>query len=131
MQIQPTLTTVQRFWALLRADRKEISFIYTYAIFAGVINLSLPLGIQAILNFLQGGTVSSSWWILVIVVTLGTLLAGLLIIMQMTVSETLQRRLFTRVSFDFAERLPRIQTEYIRREHVPELVNRFFDTLTI
>ena len=51
--------------------------------------------------------------------------------MQMTVSETLQRRIFTRVSFDFAERIPNLHTETVRNEYVPELVNRFFDTLTL
>ncbi len=126
-----TLTALQRFFRLLKGDRKEIYYIYIYAIFAGVINLTLPLGVQAILSFIQGGTVSASFWLLIVVVTVGTLMAGVLVIMQMTVSETLQRRIFTRVSFDFAERIPNLRTESVRREYVPELVNRFFDTLTI
>ncbi len=126
-----TLSTTQRFFRLIKGDRKEIYYIYLYAIFAGLVNLTLPLGVQAILNFIQGGAVSASWWVLIFAVTLGTLLAGLLVIMQMTVSETLQRRIFTRVSFDFAERLPNLYTEGIRNQHVPELINRFFDTLTL
>jgi ABC-type bacteriocin/lantibiotic exporter with double-glycine peptidase domain len=131
MENTSSLTALQRFFRLIKGDRKEISYIYIYAIFAGIINLSLPLGVQAILNFIQGGAISSSWWLLIGVVTAGTFLAGSLVIMQMTISETLQRRIFTRVSFDFAERLPNLRTESIRREHVPELVNRFFDTLNI
>ena len=131
MIVQPTLTTLQRFFRILHQDRKEIGYIYVYAIFAGLINLTLPLGIQAILNTIQGGAISSSWWLLIAGVTVGTLFAGLLIVMQMTVSETLQRRLFTRVSFDFAKRLPNLQTEAVRNEYLPEIVNRFFDTLTL
>ena len=131
MTNQPTLSTLRRFFRILHTDRKEIGYIYVYAIFAGLINLSLPLGIQAILNIIQGGAVSSSWWLLIVGVTLGTLFAGLLVVMQMTVSETLQRRLFTRVSFDFAKRLPHLQTEAVRNEHLPEVANRFFDTLTL
>lgn len=129
--LNPTLSTTQRFFKLIKGDRKEISYIYLYAIFAGFTNLTLPLGVQAILNFIQGGAVSASWWVLILAVTVGTLFAGLLVIMQMTVSETLQRRIFTRVSFDFAERLPNLHTEGIRNQHVPELINRFFDTLTL
>jgi ABC-type bacteriocin/lantibiotic exporter with double-glycine peptidase domain len=125
------LSTIERFIRLIKGDRKEISYIYIYAIFAGVINLTLPLGVQAILNFIQGGAISASWWVLIIAVTAGTLFSGLLVVMQMTVSETLQRRIFTRVSFDFAERLPQLHTEAIRHQHVPELINRFFDTLTL
>ena len=131
MTTQPALSTLQRFFRILRTDQKEIGYIYVYAIFAGLINLSLPLGIQAILNIIQGGAVSSAWWLLIAGVTLGTLFAGLLVVMQMTVSETLQRRLFTRVSFDFAKRLPNLQTEAVRHEYLPELANRFFDTLTL
>ena len=129
--IEPSLTPLQRFFRLIKGDRKEIYYIYIYAIFAGLINLTLPLGIQAILNFIQGGAISASWWVLILAVTVGTLFAGLLAIMQMTVSETLQRRIFTRVSFDFAERLPNLHTEGIRNQYVPELINRFFDTLTL
>jgi ABC-type bacteriocin/lantibiotic exporter with double-glycine peptidase domain len=126
-----SLSPVQRFFRLIKADRKEIYYIYLYAIFAGFINLTLPLGVQAILNFIQGGAISASWWILILAVTLGSFMAGILSMMQMSVSETLQRRIFTRVSFDFAERLPNLHTEGIRHEHVPELINRFFDTLTL
>ena len=129
--IESSLTPLQRFFRLIKGDRREIYYIYLYATFAGLINLTLPLGVQAILNFIQGGAISASWWVLILAVTVGTLFAGLLAIMQMTVSETLQRRIFTRVSFDFAERLPNLHTEGIRHQHVPELINRFFDTLTL
>ncbi len=131
MTSPPTLSPLQRFYRMLKTDRKEISYIYLYAILAGLINLILPLGVQAILNLLQGGAMSSGWWLLIIVVTLGTLMAGVLVIMQMSVSETLQRRIFTRVAFDFAHRLPNLRTEAVRNVHLPEVVNRFFDTLTI
>lgn len=131
MEKNSNISTMSRFFGMLKNDRKDIYYIYLYAIVGGLINLSLPLGIQAILNFVQGGAVSSAWWLLIFVVTLGTFMAGVLVVMQMSVSETLQRRIFTRVSFDFAERLPRLLTEVIRREHIPELMNRFFDVLTL
>lgn len=131
MTSPPTLTTLQRFYRLLKTDRKDIGYIYLYAIFAGLINLTLPLGVQAILNLLQGGAISSGWWFLIILVTVGTLLSGILVVMQMSVSETLQRRIFTRIAFDFAKRLPNLRTEAVRDVHLPEVVNRFFDTLTI
>ena len=60
-----TLTATQRFWRLLKPDQKEIRNVYVYSIFNGLINLSLPLGIQAIINLIQGGLVSTSWIVLV------------------------------------------------------------------
>jgi ABC-type bacteriocin/lantibiotic exporter with double-glycine peptidase domain len=60
-----TLSSTQRFFKLIKGDSKEISYIYLYAIFAGFINLTLPLGVQAIINFIQGGAISASWWVLI------------------------------------------------------------------
>ena len=60
----PAWTPVQRFFRMLSLDRKDITYIYVYAIFAGLITLSLPLGIQAIISLIAGGTVSTSLIIL-------------------------------------------------------------------
>ena len=125
------LSPLQRFFRLLELDKKEISYIYLYAIFAGLITLTLPLGIQAIIGLIIGGNVSSSWVLLVIVVTIGTLLNGVLKVMQLTVTETIQQRIFTRSAFDIAYRFPRIKFEALHYEFAPELANRFFDTLTL
>ncbi len=122
---------VQRFFKLLKLDRKDITYIYLYAIFSGLIALTLPLGIQAIIGLIAGGDISSSWMLLILGVTAGVALNGILKVMQMTVMETIQRRIFTRSAFDIAYRLPKIKYEAIYREYAPELVNRFFDTLTL
>lgn len=131
MDIKPTLTTAQRFWRLLEAEKEQISYMLLYAVFSGLINLILPVGIQAIIGFVMAGAYSSSWWLLAIVVTIGTAFAGILVIMQMSVNETVQRRIFSRVSFDFTQRITMLDTEKLRREHIPEIANRFFDTLTV
>ncbi len=125
------MTPLERFFKLLELDKKEISYIYLYAIFAGLITLTLPLGVQAIIGLIIGGDVSSSWVLLVVVVTLGTLLNGVLKVMQLSVTETIQQRIFTRSAFDIAYRFPRIKLEALHNEFAPELANRFFDTLTL
>ncbi len=122
---------IKRFFRLLQIDKKDITYIYLYAIFAGLITLSLPLGVQAIIGLIAGGSISSSWALLIGVVALGTALAGVLTVMQLSVTETIQQRIFTRSAFDFAYRIPKIKWEAIHKEYAPELVNRFFDTLTV
>ena len=125
------LTPLDRFWRMLKPDQKEIKNVYTYAIFNGLINLSLPLGIQAIINLIQGGRMSSSWIILVSLVTLGVALTGVLQIYQLRLVENLQQKIFTRAAFEFAYRVPRIKMEELYKEYAPELMNRFFDIITI
>ncbi|MEZ4987218.1 MAG: hypothetical protein R2795_19615 [Saprospiraceae bacterium] len=126
-----TVEPTKAFFLLIQPDRKDIAYIYLYAIFSGILTLSLPLGVQAVIGLVQGGEVSSSLVILIGVVTMGTLFTGLLKIMQITVAETLQRRIFTRSAFEFALRIPGLRMDALRKEYPPELVNRFFDTLTI
>lgn len=126
-----TLTPVKRFWRLLHSERKEIRNIYVYAIFNGLINLSLPLGIQAIINLIQGGQVSTAWVVLVAVVVAGVAVTGILQIAQLRITENLQQRIFARSAFEFAYRIPKVKMEAIYNQYAPELMNRFFDTLTV
>lgn len=125
------MKSTKRFFKLLELDRKDISYIYLYAIFAGIITLSLPLGIQAIINLMVGGEVSSSLYLLIGIITIGIAFNGFLTIMQLVVTETLQRRIFTRSAFEFAWRVPRLKLEALTGIYPPELVNRFFDTITL
>ena len=124
-------TPYQRFWLLLKPDSKEIYQVYTYAFFKGVIALSLPVGIQSIINLIQGGSVSASWMVLVVIVTMGIAMGGYMQLMQMRITETIQQKIFTRAAFDFTYRIPKIKLEEIYKHYVPELMNRFFDVLTL
>jgi len=60
------MSTLKRFFNLLRLDKKDVFQLLFYAIFAGLLSLSLPLGIQAIINFIQAGRISASWIVLII-----------------------------------------------------------------
>jgi ABC-type bacteriocin/lantibiotic exporter with double-glycine peptidase domain len=125
------LTPWQRFIGLLRLEKRDIFQIFYYAIFGGIVALSLPLGIQAIINLIQGAQISTSWVVLVIVVTIGVIFSGALQLMQLRIIETIQQRIFTRASFELSYRFPKIKMSELRNYYPPELANRFFDTLTI
>lgn len=122
---------VTRFFRLLSNDRKDLFYVYTFAIISGIVNLSLPLGIQAIIGLIMAGRVSNSWILLVAIVLIGILASGILQILQVQIIELIQQRIFSRSAFEFAYRIPRIKTESVMYRHAPELVNRFFDTLTV
>lgn len=124
-------TPLARLWMLLKPDSLDIKNIYVYAIFSGLIGLSLPLGIQAIVNLIQGGAISTSWVVLVTIVVLGVALSGILQIMQLRITENLQQKIFARAAFEFAYRIPKIEMDQLYRKYAPELMNRFFDTLTV
>jgi ABC-type bacteriocin/lantibiotic exporter with double-glycine peptidase domain len=122
---------VTRFFRLLASEKREIVYIYLYAILAGIISLSLPLGIQSIIGFVSSGQVVTSVVVLMIFILLGVLASGGLQIMQLSLVEHIQQRLFTKIAFDFAFRIPRVQPDALRNQYPPELMNRFFDVLTL
>ncbi|WP_420150433.1 ABC transporter transmembrane domain-containing protein [Spirosoma sp.] len=129
--IDPPPTPLQRLIRLLSNERKDIGYIYLYAFVTGLISLSLPLGIQAVFNLVSGGLVFSSVYVLIGLVILGVLVTGLLLVAQMTLVELLQQRIFAKAAFEFTYRLPRIRPDAFSGYYPPELMNRFFDVLTI
>jgi ABC-type bacteriocin/lantibiotic exporter with double-glycine peptidase domain len=127
----PHPTPVRRLLNLLGTERRDIGYIYIYAVAVGIISLSLPLGTQAIVGFIAGGMWFNSVILLISLVVVGVLVAGGLQIMQISMVEILQRRVFAKASFEFAYRIPKIKTESLFKYHAPELMNRFFDIMTI
>jgi len=125
------LTPLRRLMRLLGNERKDIGYIYVYAMIIGVISLSLPIGIQSIINLISGGMFTNSIVVLISLVIVGVLVSGGLQIMQMTMVEILQRRIFAKASFELAFRIPRVRIEKLAGYYPPELMNRFFEVVNI
>jgi ABC-type bacteriocin/lantibiotic exporter with double-glycine peptidase domain len=125
------LTPVKRLFYLLQSEKKDIYHLYFFAIMIAMVNLTLPLGIQAIVGLMSGGLMIESVFVLMILVILATLVSGWLQIQQLSLVEILQQRLFAKTAFDFAFRIPRLKLESLRQYYTPELVNRFFDVLNV
>ena len=131
MQREQELTPIKRFFNILKEEKNQVYAIYFYAVLNGLITLSLPLGIQAILNFILGGRITTSWIILVIIVAAGVIFGGFLQISQLQIMEKFQQRIFSKSGLSIAYRLPRIKTEILHGKYAPEMVNRFFDTVSL
>lgn len=125
------MSPIERFKNLIKVDKKDVYQLLIYAVLAGLISLSIPLGIQSIINFIQAGQVSTSWIVLVFIVVIGVAFVGILKIMQFRITENIQQKIFVRSSFEFAYRFPKIKFDQIYKHSPPELANRFFDTLTV
>ncbi|MDO7850840.1 ABC transporter ATP-binding protein [Hymenobacter convexus] len=127
----PPPTPWQRLTRMLDTERKTIRHIIWYAVVAGVVSLSLPLGTQAVFNLVSTGAVFGSTYLLIAVVVGGVLLASILLIGQLTMVEAIEQRIFAKAAIEFAYRLPRIKPEALEGQNPRELVNRFFDVLTV
>jgi len=125
------LTSAAKLFALIKLDKKDISSIYVFAILGGFISLSLPLGIQTIISFVQTNQISASVVVLITIVVLGVFLNGLVQVRQMQVVEKIEQKIFTRYSLAFADKLPKLNLEKLNNYYLPELVNRYFDTISL
>lgn len=128
---QEILTPVQRLIRLLRNEQKDIGYIYFYAVVVGLISLILPLGVQAIFSLVSSGSVFSSVYVLMGLVVVGLIGSGLMQIIQISLVETLQMRIFAKAAFEFSYRVPRLKYEGLKQDDPAELMNRFFDVLTV
>lgn len=124
-------TPVQRLFRLLSLDKKDIGVVYIYAFISGIIYLSVPLGIQSIINLLQAGNTNQAWVLMVLIVLAGLFISSLLQVFQLSLVETLQQRIFVRSSYELSYRIPKVNWDEMSKRYLPEQVNRFFDTMTI
>ena len=88
---------LKRFFGLLRLEKNNVYYIYFYSIISGLLYLSLPLGIQAIISLMFAQQISASLILLIVLVIAGVFLNGFMYILQMRVTERIQVRLFTLV----------------------------------
>jgi ABC-type bacteriocin/lantibiotic exporter with double-glycine peptidase domain len=124
-------TPMARLWALLNRERRDILLIFGYAALAGLFSLALPLSIQQVVQLVSGRMILQPTYVLVAFVVIGTVIVGVLQVMQMSVVETIQQRVFARLAFEFSFRVPRLRHEVALTEDLPEVMNRFFETVTI
>ncbi|MDI9341542.1 MAG: ABC transporter ATP-binding protein [Sediminibacterium sp.] len=127
----PNASPFKKLLAILRMDSKDILSLFFYATLGGLIGLAIPLGIQSLINFLQTGQVTASGIVLIIVIILSVLFSGLLQIVQLWLMEILQQRLFAKIALDFTYRLPKLSFEKNRHLFGPEVMNRFFDIVSL
>lgn len=122
---------LNRIAQLVKLHKKEVVSIYLFSMLSGLINLSLPLGVQTIVGLVMGATMVSSIYVLIFFVVLGVFLVGMLQLNQMKIIETIQQRVFTSYAYAFADTIPRMDLKKMDHYFIPEKVNRFFDTVNI
>lgn len=122
---------VRRLLNLLASQKHDIYLIYFYGLIAGLLSLVLPLTIQSITGLVSGGLVLQPVVLLIGVAIVATIITGVIQIMQQTIIEAIQRRIFANTSLELAFKLPRFDSTALRNIYTPELVNRFFDVLTL
>ena len=125
------LSPLKRFIGLLKPESRDIRTIVVFSIVIGLLSLTTPLAVEAIVNTIAFGRYLQPLIVLsFIVLTFLGFRAGLSILMTV-VTEVIQRKLFVRTVEDLAYRLTRVPLTTWKKYHGPELVNRFFDIVSV
>ncbi len=128
MKLDPQYkATSKALFKYITKEKKDVWAIYIYAILSGLVQLSIPLGIQAIVSFVMGATMVTSLYLLIGFVVLGTFMTGFFRVKVMQIIEKIQQKIFVEYAVAFAEKLPKISLSATKKYYLPELVNRFFD----
>ncbi len=123
--------SLARLNQVLQPQRKDITAVYIFAILAGAVQLSLPLGIQSIISFVMAGSISTSIVVLIGMVVFGVFINGLLQVRQLQIIEKVTQKLFVRYSIEYSDRIPKLNIEKLDKQYLPEMVNRYFDSISL
>jgi ABC-type bacteriocin/lantibiotic exporter with double-glycine peptidase domain len=128
---QEPLSPVDRTFALLARERREILTVFFYATLAGGLSLILPLAVGGIVQLVQGRLFLQPVVVLIAFVILGTIVAGVIQIGILRVVERIQQRIFARMAMEFAFRVPRLKYGASLNANLPEQMNRLFEAVAI
>lgn len=127
----PIKTAISRISHLIRLEKSDIWIIFIYGVGIGILSLVVPVATSSLVSIVAFGVLLQPVIVLTFLVIIFLSFAGFMQVIQTYVVEILQRRIFVRVATEFASRIPKIKLEALDSFHRPELVNRFFDTMTI
>lgn len=142
--IKPELTTsaepgheshpqppLDRVLALMKPESADIWTITVFALLTGLLALATPMAVETLVNTVAFGRLLQPLIVLALMLLAFLSFSAALIGLQTYVVEIIQRRLFARVAADLSYRLPRIVPASVEGQSGRELVNRFFDVITV
>lgn len=93
-------------------------------------SLTIPIGIQTIVGIVMTGKLSSSWYILVVGISILVAFSGITRLAQVTILDTLQRKLFVRYAINFSDQLNEFR-ESNDNISIEKKSTRFLDIVTL
>lgn len=120
-----------RLRALLGNERRTLWIALVYSVVIGLLSLVAPVAVQSLVNTIAFGSSRQPLLVLTLFVLVALSFSTVMNAGRAFVIEVMQRSIFARVASDVTWRLVRVRADAFDRFHGPELVNRFFDTVTV
>lgn len=128
----PDKTPLKLIWEVVQLEKRNIRYLYIYAVFSGAISLAIPLGIQTIVGYVMAGRLNTSWFFLSVLITGTVLLAGLTRLAQISIIDSIQRKLFLHFGNLFKERILALKEKGRKMTEQLEMrTSYFYDVVTL
>lgn len=115
---------LSRTFKIIKSDTTLLKRIFVFAILLGILQLTIPLGVQVIINRIQQTFLLDSVFVIIGVVFVFLVFQALYLLLRFNLAEYIERRIFSRISLSFANQLGSKDYKYNDRI-------KFFETLAI
>jgi ABC-type bacteriocin/lantibiotic exporter with double-glycine peptidase domain len=112
-------------------DRSTILSIMMICLLISLLSLSIPIAAQTLVNLIAFGKLLQPVITLSIIVFVTMISLGALHIWQIVIVEVIQQKLMVKISLDLTYQFTHLSLDNFSTHHGPELVNRFFEVVTI
>ncbi len=114
--------------------KPETSFFVVsiiYGLVASLLTLAIPISVQSLVNTVSFGVLIQPIIVLSILLLSLLIVSGSLNALQIYVIELFQRRFYVRMISEFSQKLLKSDVRNLQEQNGVELVNRYFDLMTI
>ena len=125
------ISPFRRLVSILRPEATDIGVVALFSLVVGILSLATPIMVEALVNTVAFGRYLQPLFVLSIMLFTFLGFAAVLKGLQAYTAEMMQQRIFVRIVASLAERLPRVNREAFAGGHGPELLNRFFEVITV
>lgn len=120
-----------RLFRLASMERRDIAIAMVYAAGYGLMGLVVPVAVETLVGTVAFGSLMQPVISLMVLLAAGLVMAAVMRAYHVYVVELMQRRIFVRSAVDAAHRMSRVSLERFEHGAPAELVNRFFDAITV
>ncbi len=121
----------RRLVQFLSPEWPDVFTVLIYSFIIAVLTLATPLAVESLVNTVAFGRLVQPIIVLSVILFGFLSFSAALRALQTFVVEIVQRRLFVRMASDLSWRLPRVDRTSVESRNTQELLNRFFDVVTV
>ena len=122
---------VERLFEIIKLERQDIHLLIMLSFGYGLLGISTPIAVQALVNIVTMGGVLQPLYVVSIILFTLLLLAGALYVFEGYVVELIQRRLFIRTALNVANNTQGVDISIHDDTNLVVLMNQFFDISTV